>query len=153
MVSNVQIQAQETLLSAPSKPRTDSFYSITRNNAWLISRYYSTTNQIDKKLLFNNCIFKFNQADTSTFLIEITGKNSMVGNCTAQDNDRIIFSMPLISSDSAGISTSDSLYNEGSKLLCSWPVQITEVGQSLVKFTMADPIMGSFLIEFTRKEL
>ncbi len=147
--SNAQAQNNTDL---SSNNLADSFFSITRNTEWVVSKLYSTSNQTDKKSYLNNCVLNFNQSDTSKFLIKISGKNNMTGGWTFQGNNKVLFSLPLIAKDSSWNASTDSVYNEGVKLLCAWPLQIAELRQSLIKFNLHDPMYGESFIEFAKKE-
>jgi hypothetical protein len=129
----------------------DSFYSTTRNNSWAITRLFLSAQQTDKANLLSSVTLSFNQADTSKFLLESTGISSRIGQWTPQNQTTILLSLPQIINDSSIVSSTDSLYNEGSKILSAWPLKITKVEPTKVKFKMNDPVKGEVLIELTKK--
>ncbi|MDB5249853.1 MAG: hypothetical protein JWQ40_4247 [Segetibacter sp.] len=167
-----KVRAQKTA-SSIERPK-ESFYSITRNKAWTVNQYLITSKKADKKSSFNNSTFRFNQDDTSTFLIEATGSNSMVGHWHEQDNDKFIFSLPLITKDSSSIvatgadhsnpstpqyravsvknSPSDSSYNEIAQLLSGGPMQVVQLKPAKITLRLVDAMRGEVFIELTRKD-
>lgn len=127
--------------------KVDSFYTTTRNNAWSVSKYVSAASQSDKKSLFDNVTFRFNQKDSTRFLIEIAGGNKM-GQWAKQANNTVLISLPP-DLDEEGNYVSNS-YNELAKLF-SWPLQKVSMKSNVIKFRMIDPMRGEAIIEFSKK--
>lgn len=160
------------------KLKEERFYSITRNKAWSVSKFYITSKQSDKKSSFSNSTFRFNQDDTSKFIIENVGTDNMIGHWNNQDNNRVMFSLPLIAKDSSYLiptataaatdsskasspqykvgfhknTPGDSTYNEVAKMLSGAPLQMMEITPTKLKFKMLDAMRGEVLVEFLRKE-
>jgi hypothetical protein len=162
-VFNCKVKAQAMLpSSAAHVNRSDSFYLITRNKAWTINKYTIKSEEKDKTVLFKDYTFRFNQVDSSKFLIEIPGKSSMTGHWTSDGNSMTMFSFPIITVDTVTvvstdslppkISSNDSLYNEAAKLMSAGQFQKMELKPSKLKFKIRDARRGEILIEFTRKD-
>src|SRR4051812_27180268 len=62
------------------KAQTGNFASAASNKTWVVSKYYTSFNQEDKKDLFKNFSFKFINSDTTTFLA-IDNSNSVADTC------------------------------------------------------------------------
>ena len=128
--------------------KDDSFYSLTRNSGWKVSKYLFTASNTDKKPVFDNVTIRFNQKDSSRFLIEIPGGNNITGQWKKQNNKMIQLSIAPVM-DAEG-NFNNASFNEIAGLL-SWPLQKIDMQSNIMKFKIVDPIRGEAIIEFSRK--
>lgn len=131
--------------------QSDSFSRVTRNKVWTISKYLQMSKQTDKKSVFDNIGFKFSLNDSTNFKIILGGNESFFGRWAVQNDNNVLFSMPLIV-DAFGEADTTNAYNQAVKLLCSWPLKKVSVQSSLLKFRLMDPFKGETFVEFVAKD-
>jgi len=117
---------------------------IANNNTWVVSKYWTSFTQEDKKDLFKDFTFQFIQADTSTFLA-INNSSGIADTSRGfwhQEGSKISISLPL---DSSNIEK-----YKMAMLLNRAEIQTTGVSSSLLSFTINE-LMDYILVEFTVK--
>ncbi len=126
------------------KAQTNNFASAATNKTWVVSKYYISFYQQDKKDLFNSFSFKFLAADTRTFLA-IDNSQSKADTCKgywSEDNNKVSLALTLEPDDKAN-------YNVA-LLLNKAEMQETEISSTKLSFRISD-VMGYVLVEFTEK--
>jgi hypothetical protein len=133
-----------------SNETTKSFAGITKNKTWIVSKYVVSSNQEEKKAQLSRIVLKFTLADSCKFYVEGVGTDKMIGQWIIQNENQILFSLPLINTEP--ISNNDLLYNEAAIMLSGWPLQTIEMQPTLLKFKMIDPTRGAIIIELSEKK-
>jgi hypothetical protein len=126
------------------KAQTSSFASTASNKTWVVSKYYISFYNQDKKDLFNNFSFKFLPTVTRTFLA-IDNSQSVADTCKGywnEDNNKVSLSLTLEPDDKANYRVA--------LLLNKAEMQETEVSSTKLSFRIPD-VMGYIDIELTEK--
>jgi hypothetical protein len=132
------------LFATDLKAQTGTLASAATNKTWIVTKYFSSFSQDDKKQLFNNFSFKFLNADTTTFLA-IDNSTSIADTCFGfwdEENDKARVSLNLEPSDKANYKIA-ILLNKGE-------MQKTEISTTKLSFRIPD-VMGYVDVEFTEK--
>jgi len=132
------------LFATDLKAQTTSFSSTAINKTWVVTKYFASFSQEDKKQLFTNFSFKFLNADTTTFLA-IDNSSSPADTCFGfwdEDNDKVRLSLNLEPNDKANYKIA--------MLINKAEMQKTEISLTKLSFRIPD-VMGYIDVEFTEK--
>jgi hypothetical protein len=133
--------------------QADSFSKVTKGKIWTISKYLSDSGKVERKALFTDIVLQFNHPDSTKFQINIAGQKRFFGQWAVQNNNSILFSMPLITDVNTGDIDTTNTYNKAVQLLCSWPLRKVGYQAGVVDFLLLDPFKGEVFIQLKEKTL
>lgn len=127
------------------KAQTTSFTSAATNKTWVVSKYFTSFTQEDKKDLFNNFSFKFINGDTTAFLA-IDNSQSVADTCKGFWDDRSNNKVSLF----LNLEPNDKANYRIATLLNKAEMQETQISSTKLSFRIPD-VMGYIDVEFTEK--